>query len=72
MTRDAGTLLLLMLCAVNHPQAMRSTLRFALRWQLVPLGTRLRLIRLLMRWNPNLVAMVSIAPGVDESQEVLI
>jgi len=34
---------------------MQATLRFALRWQMWPSRTRLRLIRLLMRWNGDLV-----------------
>ncbi|HEY1161887.1 MAG TPA: hypothetical protein VGF78_02335 [Candidatus Dormibacteraeota bacterium] len=35
---------------------MTATLRFALRWQVWRPQTRLRLIRLLMRWEPDQVA----------------
>jgi hypothetical protein len=34
---------------------MQATLRFALRWQVWPPRTRLRLIRLMMRWDRDLV-----------------
>jgi len=35
---------------------MQATVRFALRWQVWPPRTRLLLIRLLMRWNGDLLA----------------
>jgi hypothetical protein len=45
------------LCYGNYTtlRRMQATLRFALRWQVWPPRTRLRLIRLQMRWNRDLV-----------------